>query len=75
MTARLVIPLSEDRPRLHAALTTARGSITRAAEVLGVSKHYLLKVVKKHELNAWARELRVRSGLPVTGRPPASARL
>jgi len=61
--------LSDDPERLRAAIAEAGGNISRAAKALGITKPYAMSLVKKFELNDFARGLRENNGLPSTGRP------
>lgn len=63
------LPLSENVPKLKAALVKTCGNVTRAAEKLRVSKPYLMVLLRRHALNDYARELRQQKGQPWTGRP------
>lgn len=47
----------------------AGGNITRAAEKLGISKPWIMLLLRRHGLNDYARELRLQNGQPFTGRP------
>jgi len=62
--------LSTDPSRIREALTKTGGNISRAAISLGVTKPYAMWLVRRFDLNGWARTLREDSGAPPTGRPP-----
>lgn len=62
--------LADDKARVEAALRDTKGNVTRAAMILDVSKPYLLNLVRRLELSAWASDLRKQHGAPSTGRPP-----
>jgi transcriptional regulator with GAF, ATPase, and Fis domain len=55
------------------ALAQAHGNVTRAAELLGLSRKQTDRLVGKHSLREYARDLRVQSGAPAgAGRPTAA---
>lgn len=66
---KLIDPLSENVAKLKSELLRARGNITWASTKLGVSKAYLMTLLRRHSLNEFARELRMQSGQSWTGRP------
>lgn len=61
--------VSDDLPRVRAALVCARGNITYAALALGVTKPWAMTLVRRFELNEFACELRKAGGARETGRP------
>ena len=53
----------------RAALEQSRGNITRAGAAIGISKKSAQRLTRQFGLTAFARELRVASGMPGAGRP------
>lgn len=62
-------PLSEDVAKLRAALVGTCGNVTKAAIKLECTKPWLMNLLRRHDLNEYARDLRQKSGQPWTGRP------
>jgi len=58
---------------LRAALEKTVGNITRAAKILGTTKTHGMRLVKKHNMNIYAHELRLSAGHAATGKPPTSS--
>jgi hypothetical protein len=68
------IKLSADLPRLRGALEEAHGNISRAAQALGITKPWAMELVRRNDLNEWARKLREKNGQGSTGYPRGLAR-
>lgn len=68
------MPLSHDPAPLERAIIAERGSVSRGARAIGISKGYAFEIMKTFKLNAWARQLRKSMGLPVRGRQPLPSR-
>ena len=68
------IKLSADLPRLRTALEGAHGNISRAAQALGITKPWAMELVRRNDLNDWARALREKNGQGSTGYPRGLAR-
>ena len=69
MPAPADCPLAEDVERLKEVIAYEKGNLTRAARKLEVSKTYVMMLVKRYDLTAWARAIRLQNGLPATGNP------
>jgi hypothetical protein len=51
------------------ALEAACGNISRAGKAMGFSPRHAFRITKRHELNGYAKELRVKATGRATGRP------
>ena len=61
--------LSTDVERLKGAILETQGNLTRAADLLECSKTHIMVLARRHQLNDWAREVRMKNGHPPTGNP------
>jgi DNA-binding NtrC family response regulator len=55
---------------LRGAISSTDGNVTRAAKHLGVSLMQVHRLLDKHGLRSFARDLRVKRQGSATGRPP-----